>query len=110
MIPAEQPISHSTATDPHLIYVVDDEVMIGDVVQIILKMEGYRPRFFQNPELAWQALRQSEPKPVLLLTDFLMSPMNGMELIDRCKGQCPEWRTIIYTGNATKKLLHQYPF
>jgi DNA-binding NtrC family response regulator len=94
--------------DPKLIYVVDDEPMIGDVVQIVLKMGGYEPCVFQNPNAALRALMHSETKPVLLLTDYVMSPINGMELIDRCKKHQPELRTILYSGNAGDDMLQQY--
>jgi DNA-binding NtrC family response regulator len=92
--------SHPSQVDVKLIYVVDDERMIGDVVQLILRMEGYRPKFFQNPELALQAFLDDGARPALLLTDYLMSPINGIELIERCKALHPELRTILYSGNS----------
>ncbi len=108
MITAEQQTLTSTSVDPKLIYVVDDELMIGDVVQIILKMDGFRPRVFQDPELAWKSFLDEEPKPVLLLTDYLMSPINGMELIERCKRSQPALKTILYSGNASEDMIQRY--
>ena len=105
----EQKDSAPPQVDAKLIYVVDDESMIGDVVQIILRMDGYRPKFFQDPEMAFRALVEEETRPALLLTDFLMSPINGMELIDRCKRRFPELRTVLYSGNASEEILEQYP-
>jgi DNA-binding NtrC family response regulator len=93
--------------NPKLVYVVDDESMIGDVVQIVLKMGGYEPRFFQNPDAALQALIQAEVRPVLLLTDYVMASMNGMELIRQCKIIHPGLRTILYSGNAGEDVLQQ---
>lgn len=37
-----------------LIYVVDDESMVGEVVEVILKLKGFRPRLFTDPEAAYQ--------------------------------------------------------
>ena len=91
-----------------LVYVVDDESMIGEVVEVILKLKGFRPRFFTNPETALQALIQEEPKPDLLLTDFLMSPINGMELIERCKRVRPDLKTILYSGNVGAEIMEYY--
>jgi two-component system response regulator ChvI len=97
---AEQQTSSPPPVDDKLIYVVDDESMIGDVVQIILKLDGFKPRFFTDPEEALRAMMDETAKPVLLLTDFVMSPMNGIELIQRCKQDCPQLKTILYSGNA----------
>ena len=91
-----------------LIYVVDDESMIGEVVEVILKLKGFQPRFFTDPEAAYQSIVSEEPKPDLLLTDFLMSPINGMELIERCKRVQPELKTILYSGNVGDEILAYY--
>jgi two-component system, OmpR family, phosphate regulon response regulator PhoB len=105
---AEPEVSVRPQVDAKLVYVVDDESMIGDVVQLILKMDGFRPRFFLDPETALQAIAMEEPKPVLLLTDFLMSPINGMELIVRSKQCHPDLKTILYSGNANEDSLQNY--
>ena len=104
----EQQTANSSDFDGVLVYVVDDEPMIGDVVQIVLKMGRYRSRFFRHPELALQAVIQEEVKPALLLTDYVMSPINGMELIERCKLHCPQLKTILYSGNAGEDVLQSY--
>src|SRR5258708_67508 len=83
-----------------LVYVVDDESMIGEVVEVILQLEGYEARFFQNPCVAYEAFLQANPRPVLLLSDFVMTPMNGMELIDRCRQVDPGLKTILCSGNV----------
>jgi DNA-binding NtrC family response regulator len=108
MTTAEQQPPTPTTVDSKFIYVVDDEAMIGDVVQIILKMDGFRPRFFQDPEVAWTMFQQEQPKPALLLTDYLMCPINGMELIQRCKQSQPVLKTILYSGNVSEDILHRY--
>ncbi|MBI4664618.1 MAG: response regulator [Verrucomicrobia bacterium] len=91
-----------------LVYVVDDESMIGEVVEVILKLKGFRPRFFTDPELAYETIMHEEPKPDLLLTDFLMSPINGMELIERCKRIQPGLKTILYSGNVGEEIMQYY--
>ncbi len=91
-----------------LIYVVDDESLIGEVVEVVLKLKGFRPKFFTDPEEALRALAGEEEKPVLLLTDFLMSPMNGMELIERCKSIQPNLKTVLYSGNVGEEITQYY--
>jgi len=94
---------------PNLIYVVDDEPMIGAVVEVILKLEGFEARLFSNPHEALKVFAQAQTKPALLLTDFLMSPINGMELIQNCKKLDPELKTLLYSGNVREDILEYYP-
>ena len=102
-------MSAPAQTQTASIYIVDDEEMIGEVVEVILDLEGYRPRFFQNPLEALEAFTSADPKPDLLLTDFAMMQMNGMELIERCRKICPEIRCILYSGNVGQEITQFYP-
>ncbi len=90
------------------IFVVDDETMVGEVVEAILNLEGFEARFFSDPQKALDAFIDADQKPHLLLTDFVMTPMNGMELIGRCKAELPSLRTILYSGNVGEDIVRQY--
>ena len=92
-----------------LVYVVDDEPMVGDVVQAILKMGGYESVLFQDPNAAFKAISEANPKPTLLLTDFQMPQMTGRELIQHCKKIHPALKTILYTGNVQEDTVAFYP-
>jgi len=92
-----------------LVYVVDDEPMVGDVVQAILKLGGYESVFFQDPNAALKAFGQAKAKPALLLTDFQMPQMTGRELIQHCKKIQPELKTILYSGNVQEDTVAFYP-
>ena len=97
------------ATLTGLVYVVDDEPMVGDVVQAILKLGGYDSVFFADPTAACKALSEANPKPTLLLTDFQMPQMTGRELIQHCKKVCPGLKTILYSGNVQEDTVAFYP-
>ena len=92
------------------IFVVDDEVMVGEIVQTILCLEGFEVSFFSDPIEAFRALLIADPKPDLLLTDYVMTPMNGMELIEQSRAVQPGWHTILYSGNVGEEILRQYDF
>ena len=107
-----QPTTQNTlapARKTALVYIVDDEPMVGDVVQAILKMGGYESVLFDDPKTAFQALNEANPKPTLLLTDFLMPQMTGRELIQHCKKVHPELKTILYSGNVQEETVAFYP-
>lgn len=90
------------------IFVVDDEVMVGEVVEAILNLEGFQARFFSNPAEALREFLAAEPKPDLLLSDYVMTPMNGMELIAHCKEAQPGFPAILYSGNVGEEIVRSY--
>jgi DNA-binding NtrC family response regulator len=91
-----------------VIYVVDDEPMVGEVVEILLQMEGFKPKLFQDPAVALMDFLAANPRPALLITDFVMGTMNGMELIDNCKRIQPDLKTILFSGNVGEKITSSY--
>src|SRR5438477_4038233 len=100
--PKSESNPQSTSTNA-LVYVVDDEPMVGDVVQAILKMGGYDSVFFETPTAAFKAINEANPKPTLLLTDFQMPQMTGRELIQLCKKVHPRLKTILYSDNVLEE-------
>jgi DNA-binding NtrC family response regulator len=105
--PAQTP-ALGTSGKSALIYIVDDEHMVGEVVEVILNLEGYLPKFFCDPTEAYHAFAKADPRPALLLTDFLMSPINGMQLIEQCKRLQPGLKTILYSGNVGQEITRYY--
>src|SRR5438093_10529510 len=92
-----------------LVYVVDDEPMVSDVVHAILKVGGYESILFQDPNAAFKAISEANPKPTLLLTDFQMPQMTGRELIQHCKKAHPLLKTILCSGNVQEDTVALYP-
>lgn len=88
-----------------LIYVVDDEPLLLDLAEAILEGEGCRVRTFQNPLEAWRAISTVHPKPALLITDYAMPAMNGVELLRRCKGIVPELKCMMVSGTVDVSIL-----
>ena len=91
------------------IYVVDDEPMVGELVATVLEMDGYQTTLFRNPAEALKAFITANPRPALLLTDFVMDGLNGMELIEHCKRAQPALKTILYSGNLGAEITQRYP-
>jgi DNA-binding response OmpR family regulator len=81
------------------VFIVDDEPMVGEVVSALLSMEGLNTRLFTSPLDALEAFESAEAKPDLLITDFVMQPFDGMDLMVRCRQSHPSLRTILYSGN-----------
>jgi CheY-like chemotaxis protein len=88
-----------------LIYIVDDEPLLLDLAEASLQPAQYEIKQFQDPELAWRSFLHAQPKPDLLLTDYAMGQMNGLELIQNCKALKPDLKAILISGTAGADIL-----
>ncbi|MDB6059194.1 MAG: multi-sensor hybrid histidine kinase [Verrucomicrobiales bacterium] len=82
----------------YLIYVVDDKPALVDLATLVLEAAGYAVRGFQDPLEVIAAIQQGAPVPDILLPDFDMPQMNGLELIRRCRRLQPTLKTIMVSG------------
>lgn len=83
-----------------LIYVVDDEPMLGELACIILEPLGYRVESFRKPEAALQAFKSADPPPALIITDYAMHEMTGMELMEACRQVRPRQKVLLVSGTV----------
>ena len=90
------------------IFVVDDEALIGEFVGAILQQEGFEIACFSDPAVALREFHEAPVKPELLVTDYVMQPMNGMELIQKIRKAIPGFKAILYSGNVTEEITELY--
>ncbi len=84
------------------IVVVDDEKIVTSAFATLLKVEGFSDaHFFNNPNEALEFLRNNTPD--LVISDFLMPEMNGLEFLSKVKNLYPEVSKILLTGYADKE-------
>lgn len=95
-------------TVDRLLYVVDDEKLIAEVVREIFEMEGFKVQAFSDPTAAWNAFCESARKPDILVTDYVMKPLTGMELMQKCRAMHPTLLTVLFSGNVTSKITELY--
>ena len=82
---------------PPRILVVDDEDAILYVFERYLSVAGYRVSVANNGR---DAVRVGEAGPIdLLITDFRMPGMNGVEVIHALRGLQPELPALVISGN-----------
>jgi CheY-like chemotaxis protein len=91
-----------------LVYVVDDEEIFAEVVAAILRSEDYQTRTFDNAEAAVVAIDSSDRKPDVLLTDYVMPGMNGMELIITARTKVEGLKTILFSGQVKEDILGSF--
>ncbi|HLH54908.1 MAG TPA: response regulator [Verrucomicrobiae bacterium] len=85
---------------PPLVYVVDDEPMLLDLASVILESAGYGVCVFRDPLAALDSFERAQPRPDLVITDYAMPPINGMELIERCRQIEPAQRILLISGTV----------
>ena len=84
------------------IVVVDDEKIVTSAFNTLLKVEGFSDaHFFNNPKNALEFLKENTPD--LVISDFLMPEMNGLEFLSEVKKLHPEVSRILLTGYADKE-------
>jgi CheY-like chemotaxis protein len=87
-----------TKATPPAIFVVDDEVLLLDLAEAILSPLGCKVYKFSDPELALQEF----PKvaPAVVITDYAMGRMSGMDLIRECRRLNPQQKIILISGTV----------
>lgn len=84
------------------IVVVDDEKIVTSAFKTLLKVEGFNDgHFFNSPKEALEFLKTNQPD--IVISDFLMPEMNGLEFLTEVKQMYPEVSKILLTGYADKE-------
>jgi CheY-like chemotaxis protein len=92
-----------------LIYVVDDEPMLLELASVILEPLGYTVQTFRDPEAAVRAFTSAQIRPALVITDYAMHMMNGMELIEACRRVRPAQKALLLSGTVGPDIYHNAP-
>ena len=92
-----------------LIYVVDDEPMLLELASMILESEGYTTETFRSPESALRAFAAAQPPPALLITDYAMHTMTGLELLEACRRLQPKQKILLLTGTVGPDVCENAP-
>ena len=83
--------------------VVDDDPGIGEIISVALKRVGYE---VSSVESATEALLSfDQARPDVVITDWKMPGMDGIELVNTLKQQDPDLAAILMTGFGTKETI-----
>jgi len=98
----EEHISQSSSRRKPTVAIIDDESMVTQSLGSFLKLEtDFEVLTYQSPA---EALETFERRSLdLVISDFLMPEMNGLELLGKLKHLHPEVPRILLTGYADKE-------
>lgn len=97
-----------TDTRP-LIFAVDDEPMLLELATLIIEPLGFRVETFRDPIAAVRAFSLANPLPELIVTDFSMHQMNGLDLIRDVRRIHPQQKIFMVSGTVTESIYKDSP-
>jgi CheY-like chemotaxis protein len=99
--------SSNGARPPITIFVVDDEQMLLDLAVAILQPLGYNVRTFSDPRVALKEYPAA--KPLVVVTDYAMGEMNGLDLVRECRRANPKQKVIMVSGTVDENIYAGLP-
>ena len=92
-----------------VLFVVDDEPMLLELASVILVPLGYEVKTFRDPAAALQAYTDATLRPDILITDYAMHTLNGMDLLRACRRQRPSQKVLMVSGTVDETIYQQSP-
>jgi CheY-like chemotaxis protein len=100
-------------TDDDRIIIIDDVPVVACMIEDTLQDAGFKnTHIYNNPLLALKEIIEStRPRPAVIITDYHMPEMNGMELIQKVEQRYHGIDAIIVTSDSqgAHELPDKYP-
>ena len=110
----ENSITSTSETAPnqghgkHVLY-VDDESAIVSLMKRLLERQGYRVSGHTNPQEAVAAVRANPKEYDLVVSDYNMPEMSGLDVADQIHRIRPDLPIVLASGYVTDELLEKAP-
>jgi CheY-like chemotaxis protein len=86
------------------IFIVDDEPILLELAQNILSDFNYDMQTFTNPEVALRVFAAADKPPELVITDFAMHEMDGLDLIRECRRRNSKQKILMVSGTVDESI------
>ncbi|BCA66379.1 MAG: response regulator transcription factor [Rhodocyclaceae bacterium] len=83
------------------ILIVEDDLMLGEGLQVGLRQAGFQPEWVKDGEAAWQTLRHESFSAVVL--DLGLPKMDGLEVLKRVRAHEQKMPVLVLTARDTAK-------
>lgn len=86
------------------IVIVDDDKIVLDSLKTLFEIEGIKGALFFNSSIeAYKFLKNKKHKPKVVISDFIMPQLNGIEFLTKVKALYDDISLILLTGYADKE-------
>ena len=103
-VPSNAPHSQEAGEPLPSVLYLDDEEAVALVVQRLLRTAGHACQTFTQPDEALQWLQDPANKVDILLTDFRMPQMTGVEFADKALAMRPDLPVVVMSGFVDDQL------
>lgn len=86
------------------ILLAEDAEIVREMVQEILKNDGYEVFAYPDGQKAFAFFQQNPEKVDLVVTDIVMPQMNGKELAQQCRSERPDVGILYMSGYLDSQL------
>lgn len=107
-VPAEHHRDRDDPTDDRgseTILAVDDDDLVADLIEDVLRRKGYRVLVASTPGEALDIIEREGSEIRLLITDLVMPEMTGYELAERVTEAHPHMGVIYISGYAPERVV-----
>ena len=87
------------------IMIVDDEPIVGKRLGPALEKNGFEVETFLDPGQALTRLKERDFD--IVVTDFRMEELDGIQVLTHVMESCPDTRVILITGYATVEVARE---
>jgi DNA-binding NtrC family response regulator len=85
-----------------VIFIVEDDNFYNSVLSTYLKTKGFEIFPFLSGE---ECLKKVDLKPDIVLLDYILTGMDGLEVMREMKPQCPQTEFIFLSGQTDIKVV-----
>ena len=82
--------------------IVDDERMILELTSMVLSSRGFDVSVVDNASESYELIEREQPALVLL--DYMMPKINGLEALKEMRERFPETYVIMFTGKGSEEV------
>ena len=87
------------------VLLLDDEPIVGNRLGPVLEKVGYDVEVFEDPQKALNRIDEKEFD--IVVTDIMMTDVNGIQVLEEVQKKSGKTRVIIITGYATVALARE---
>lgn len=92
-----------------LVFIVDDNPLLGEITRQLIASAGYETKLFDQGLPACAEMLATGNPPVVLVTDYDIGDITGLDLIGEVRPKLPRLKTLLVSGTAQPTVIARHP-